>query len=142
MCLLIDVAGESLNDSHLGGLEFHVGPKKGWEETGETAVDLTLREPTYVQGAKNFLWAKYLGTLKNLYHPHQPRNWAHGLENAADYVFQQRFAGKKWSAQANCQQYTRELVAHFELPWPEEVAVIGDTCPWAVDWALNYIVSS
>jgi hypothetical protein len=66
----------------------------------------------------------------------------HGLEKAANYFFKKQFADKKWSAQANCQQFTRELVAHFGLPWPEDVSVIGDVCPWAIDFALEFIGSS
>jgi hypothetical protein len=137
--VIIDVAGES-TDQTINGVELHLVVTSLQQADPQTTFLANGGGPRLK--SKLLKWAK-VGKIENLYHPGQPYDWAFALGLAGNTwanEFYESIRHSTWSAQCNCQQFTRFLLKKFQIEWPSDFSVIGDFSPLLVDSVMQLIL--
>lgn len=134
--IVIDTAGETTNEK-IVGCELHLGADKKTRVTG--FVGGKREKPR-----NEFLKIIPVGKIENIYHKERPSAWGKALEFEGnkwyDEFVKENGGEEKWSAEVNCQKYTRFVIQKLELPIPKGIEfVASDKYPGAVDVGIMII---
>ncbi|EGC28755.1 hypothetical protein DICPUDRAFT_159760 [Dictyostelium purpureum] len=130
--IVIDVAGESINDHDTSGGAFIPKGVEIYLSLSDGVVNVQTQRNDHLKPM--FQSYKLLGKIENVYHQGNPKEWSDGLKQAAEKFFNEFKSqnGNQWNHQCNSHKFSKYLIEKLsnnnphQLQFPKEIYIAGE----------------